>query len=168
MQKAFAYKNVNAVPKVTQVTLNVGLGKGLKEAKFLETVESTLRRVTGQQPVKTKARKSIAAFKIRKDNIIGMKVTLRGKRMWHFLEKLVKITLPRVRDFRGLSPKSFDGQGNYSLGLQEHVVFPEIKSDEIEVIHGVQITIGTNAKSDEEAVHLLTELGIPFKKQDAK
>ncbi len=121
-----------------------------------------MRRITGQQPVKTLARKSIAAFKIRQGNVIGMKVTLRGKRMWHFLEKLVKVSLPRVRDFRGLSVTSFDGQGNYSIGFPEHIAFPEIRTDEVEVIHGLQITIGTSAKSAAEGAALLKHLGFPF------
>src|SRR3989338_7577258 len=116
LKTEFGYKNPNAVPKVVSVTLNAGLGRGLKDAKFQDTVESTLRRITGAQPVKTRARKSIAAFKIREDMVIGLKVTLRGKRMWDFLEKLVRVSLPRVRDFRGISAKAFDGRGNYSLG----------------------------------------------------
>jgi len=166
LQAQFGYKNVNAVPKVLKVTLNVGLGKGLKDAKFLETAENTLRRITGQQPVKTKARISISNFKIRKGMVIGMKVTLRGKRMWDFLEKMIKVSLPRVRDFRGLSADGFDGQGNYSLGFTEHIAFPEIRSDEVEAIHGLQVTIGTNAKTDAEAQALLKALGLPIKEDE--
>ncbi len=125
LKEEFGYKNANSVPVIKTVTLNVGLGKGLKDAKYLETVEKTLNRVAGQKPVMTKARKSISGFKIREGNVVGTKVTLRGKRMWDFLEKLIKVSLPRVRDFRGLSAKGFDGQGNYSLGLKEHTAFPD-------------------------------------------
>lgn len=162
LMSAFGYTNVNAVPKVTKVTLNVGLGKGLKDAKFLETSEDTLRRITGQAPVKTKARKSISTFKIREGMVIGMKVTLRGKRMWNFLEKLVKISIPRIRDFRGLPTTGFDGNGNYTLGFPEHTAFPEIRTDEIEVIHGLQVTIGMTTKSEEEGKAMLVSLGFPF------
>jgi large subunit ribosomal protein L5 len=140
------------------------LGKGLKDAKFIETAENTLTRIAGQKPVTTKARKSISGFKIREGNVVGMKVTLRGQRMWDFLEKLIKVSLPRVRDFRGLSPKGFDGRGNYSLGLKEHTAFPEISSDEIELIHGLQVTVATTAENDDVAKALLTHLGLPLKK----
>ncbi len=164
LKETFGYKNINAVPTVETVTLNVGLGPGIKDARFLETAEKTLSRITGQKPVKTKARKSISTFKIREGMIVGMKVTLRGKRMWDFLDKLFHISLPRVRDFRGLSPKAFDGRGNYSIGFKEHLAFPEIPSDEIELIHGLQVTIATTAKTNEEAQALLTHLGLPLKK----
>ncbi len=163
LQKEFGYANPHAVPTVRQVTVNVGLGKGLKDAKYLETAESTLRRITGQQPVKTKSRLSISNFKIRKGMVVGMKVTLRGKRMWDFLEKTIKVTLPRVRDFRGVSPNAFDESGNYSLGFAEHIAFPEIRSDEVEVIHGLQVTVGTTATSTEEGRSLLKHLGFPFR-----
>ncbi|KKT72008.1 MAG: 50S ribosomal protein L5 [Candidatus Uhrbacteria bacterium GW2011_GWE2_45_35] len=159
-------KNALAVPKVTKVTLNIGLGQGIKEAKFLETAEDTLRRITGQAPVKCKARVSISNFKIRKGMVVGTKVTLRGKQMWDFLDKLVNITLPRVRDFRGISPKAFDEKGNYSLGFREHMSFPEIRPDEIEVVHGLQVTITTTAKNKEQGKALLEALGFPFKKID--
>lgn len=165
LQKEFGYKNIYAVPTVTSVTLNVGLGAGIKDAKFIETAEKTLSRISGQKPVPTKARKSISTFKIREGNVVGMKVTLRGKRMWDFLEKLIKISLPRVRDFRGLSAKAFDGQGNYSIGFKEHIAFPEIRSDEIELIHGLQVTIATSAETNEESKSLLTLLGLPLKKE---
>jgi large subunit ribosomal protein L5 len=161
-------KNTLAVPKITKVTLNVGLGQGIKEAKFIDTAEATLRRITGQHPVKTKARISISNFKIRKGMVIGMKVTLRGQRMWHFLDKLINITLPRVRDFRGISADAFDANGNYSIGFREHMSFPEIKPDEIEVIHGLQVTISTTAKTSEQGKALLTALGFPFKKDEKK
>jgi large subunit ribosomal protein L5 len=163
LKEEFGYKNANAIPTVKSITLNVGLGPGLKEAKYIETAQQTLTRISGQKPVQTKARKSISGFKIREGLVIGMKVTLRGKRMWDFLEKLLRVTLPRVRDFRGLSPKSFDGRGNYSMGFKEHIAFPEISSDEIETIHGLQVTISTSAKTDEEAKSLLTHMGLPIK-----
>ncbi len=168
LQESFGYKNVHAVPTVSHVTLNIGVGQGLKDAKFLETAERTLARISGQRPVKTKARISISTFKIRKGNVVGMKVTLRGKRMWDFLERFLRVTLPRVRDFRGLSQKSFDGQGNYSIGLREHVAFPEIPPDEIETIHGMQITIATTADGDDEARALLKGLGLPLREETTK
>lgn len=164
LKEEFGLKNINEVPVIKTITLNVGLGPGLKDARYIETAENTLKRVTGQQPVKTLARKSVAGFKIREGNVVGMKVTLRGKRMWDFLEKLIKVSLPRVRDFRGLKPNAFDGQGNYSIGLKEHIAFPEISTDEIELVHGVQITIATSAKVDAQAKSLLTHLGLPLKK----
>lgn len=162
LTKEFGYKNVHAVPAVKAVTLNIGLGKGLKDAKFLETAENTLRRITGQQPVKTLARKSIANFKIREGMVVGMKVTLRGKRMWDFMEKLMTISIPRMRDFRGLSDRGFDRQGNYTLGFTEHIAFPEIRTDEIEIIHGLQVTVQTTAKNPTEAKALLVGLGLPI------
>lgn len=163
LKKEFGYTNIMAVPKVTKVVLNIGAGKSLVDSKYLETMEDTLQRITGQRPIKTKAKKSIAGFKIREGMVVGLKITLRGRRMWDFVDKLVGVTLPRVRDFRGISPKSFDGQGNYSLGIKEHIAFPEIRSDEVERLHGVQITIGTTAKSSSEALFLLKSLGFPFK-----
>jgi large subunit ribosomal protein L5 len=168
LMQEFGYKNVNAVPKIQKVTLNIGLGKGLKDAKFLETAEDTLKRITGQTPVKTKARKSISTFKIREGMVIGLKVTLRGRRMWDFLEKLVKVAIPRIRDFRGLPPTGFDGSGNYTLGFPEHTAFPEIRTDEIEVVHGLQVTIGMSTKSPAEGMILLKALGFPFKEEEKK
>ncbi len=165
LKTEFGYKNIHGVPTIKSVTLNVGLGAGLKESKHIETAEKTLTRISGQKPVSTKARKSISTFKIREGNVVGMKVTLRGKRMWDFLEKLIKISLPRVRDFRGLPQDAFDGQGNYSIGLKEHISFPEVRSDEIELIHGLQVTIATTAKTDAESKSLLTHLGLPLKKE---
>jgi len=165
LRSEFGYKNVHSVPTLKSVTLNVGLGAGLKDAKIIETAEKTLTKISGQKPVNTKARKSIATFKIREGNVVGMKVTLRGKRMWDFMEKLIKVSLPRVRDFRGLSRKAFDGQGNYSIGFKEHIAFPEIHSDEIDLIHGLQVTIATSATTDEESMSLLTHLGLPLKKE---
>ena len=165
LRKEFGYKNIHAVPTVTRMTLNVGLGAGLKEAKFLETAEKTLIRISGQRPVKTKARKSISGFKIRQGMVVGMMVTLRGKRMWHFLEKLIKVSLPRLRDFRGLPVTSFDGRGNYSIGIPEHTAFPEIRSDEIEALHGLEVTISTSAKTNAEGLALLKHLGLPFREE---
>lgn len=164
LKEEFGYANIMQVPAVTKITVNVGLGKGLKDSKFLETAENTLLRITGQKPVKTKARLSIAAFKIREGNVVGMKVTMRGERMWDFLEKLLKISLARVRDFRGLSPKAIDNQGNYTIGFTEHIAFPEIRNDEIETIHGLQVTISTTATSKDEGLALLKHLGLPLKK----
>lgn len=166
LKEEFGYKNIHAVPSIQSVTLNIGLGNGTKDAKYMETAEKTLTRISGQKPVSTKARKSISGFKIREGNVVGLKVTLRGQRMWDFLEKLIKVSLPRVRDFRGLSAKAFDGQGNYSIGLKEHTAFPEISSDEIELVHGLQITIATSATTDPEAKALLTHLGLPLKKEE--
>ena len=165
LKEEFGLKNIHSVPSVKNITLNVGLGPGIKDGKFLETAENTLTRITGQKPVKTKARKSISGFKIREGNVVGLKVTLRGKSMWDFLEKLIKVSLPRVRDFRGLSPKAFDGRGNYSIGLKEHIAFPEISSDEIELVHGLQVTISTSAENDDQAKSLLKHLGLPLKKE---
>lgn len=161
-------KNALAVPKIVKVTLNIGLGQGVKEAKYTDTAEATVRRITGQQPIKCKARVSISNFKIRKGMVVGLKATIRGKRMWDFLDKLVNVTLPRVRDFRGLSAAAFDGNGNYSIGFREHMAFPEIRPDEIEVIHGLQVTISTTAKNSEQGRVLLAALGFPFKKDEKK
>ncbi len=164
LRKRFGYQNVNAIPKVVKVVLNVGVGSASREPKDLDLAVTTLARITGQKPVLTLAKKSIASFKIRHGMPIGAMVTLRGKRMEHFLEKLVHVTLPRVRDFRGLSPDAFGRQGSYTLGLKEHLVFPEISSDEIEKIHGLGLTIVTTAASPAEGVALLTALGFPFRK----
>ena len=165
LREEFGYKNIHSIPKLTSISLNIGLGKGLKEARYLETAEKTLELISGQKPVKTKAKKSISGFKIREGMVVGQKVTLRGKRMWNFIEKLINVSLPRVRDFRGLSVKSFDGQGNYSIGLKEHTAFPEIKNDQIEIVHGLQVTISTSAKTNKEAEALLRHLGLPLKKE---
>jgi len=163
--KKFGYKNSMQVPKLEKVVLNAGLSKGLKDATYLDTVESTLTRISGQRPIKTKAKKSISNFKIRQGMVIGMKVTLRGQRMYDFVEKLVKITLPRVRDFRGLDWKLLDKTGNLNIGISEHISFPEIRSDEIEKLHGLEAAIVTTAKSVEEAKALFLALGFPFKNE---
>lgn len=160
-------KNRNAVPAIRSVVLNVGLGDTSKDAKRLEVAEQTLRRITGQAPVKTRARKSIAAFKIRQGMVIGLKVTLRGKRMWDFVEKLVRVTFPRIRDFRGIAPTGFDEHGNYSIGFREHIAFPEIRADEIEALHGLQVTLQTSAKNRQQGLALLTALGFPFKNESS-
>lgn len=164
LREKFGYKNNLAVPKIEKVVVNIGTGHGLKDAKFNDVVEDTIKRITGQRPVKVAAKKSISNFKIRKGLIVGMVVTLRGKRMEDFVDKLINITLPRVRDFRGLDLKSVDPQGNLNIGFSEHIAFPEIKSDEVEKIHGLQISIVTTAKNKEEGLELLKLLGFPFQK----
>ena len=154
--------NINQVPFVEKVTVNVGVGKGIKEARFIEVVEDTLKRITGQKPVVTKARLSIAGFKIREGMTVGMKVTMRGNRMWDFLDKLVNVSFPRVRDFRGIATSTVDQNGNLSVGFKEPIAFPEIKSDEIEMIHGLQVTVTNTCKDKEEGLALFKALGFPF------
>ena len=163
LKEKFGYKNNLAVPKINRVVINVGTGPGLKDPKFNDVVEGTLIRIAGQRPVKTTAKKSISNFKIRQGLVVGMMVTLRGKRMYDFVDKLINITLPRVRDFRGLETRSVDPQGNLNLGFKEHIAFPEIKSDEVEKIHGLQITLVTTAKTKEEGLELFKLLGFPFR-----
>ncbi len=164
MKEEFDYKNIMEVPKILKVIINVGYGRNRGDAGFVENINKTLLAITGQKPIANKAKKSISNFKIREGMDVGVSVTLRGKRMYDFIDKLVSITLPRVRDFRGISPKAFDRQGNYTIGLSEHIAFPEIKSDAVEKIHGLQIIITTNAKNKEEGFSLLDKLGFPFKK----
>lgn len=166
LKKQLGYTNNLQVPRLEKVVLNVGLGKGLKDATFIDIVESTLTRISGQHPAKTKAKKSISNFKIREGMVIGLKVTLRGQRMYDFVEKLVKVTLPRVRDFRGLNWKILDKEGNLNLGIKEHISFPEIRSDEIEKLHGLEAAIVTTAKTPKEAKALFLALGFPFKTED--
>ena len=168
LMEKFGYKNIHAVPMIKKVAINVGLGQGLKDQEFLTRVKKTLESISGQKPVETLSRKSISNFKIRIGMVIGVKVTLRGKRMWDFLEKLVKITLPRVRDFRGISDKGFDQKGNYTLGFKENVAFPEIGQDEVEKVHGLEINIVSTTKNKEEGKLLLTELGFPFRQEETK
>lgn len=163
LKEKFGYKNSFAVPRLEKVVLNVGLGSGLKEKSYLELIENNLKRISGQKPVQNKARKSISGFKIREGMIVGASVVLRGKRMYDFIVRLVGATLPRVRDFRGLSVKSIDEQGNFSLGIKEYTVFPEIKMDEVERLHGLQISVSTTAKDKKEGLELLKLLGFPFK-----
>lgn len=166
--QATGRKNVNAVPRIEKVVINAGLGRSINDPSYIEAAVSVLQRISGQQPVKTKAKKSISNFKVRKGMVVGAKVTLRGKRMYDFLNKLVTVALPRVRDFRGISTEGFDGRGNYSLGFPEHIVFPEISTDEIEKIVGLEINIVTSAHTDAEGRLLLEKLGFPFKKVDQK
>jgi large subunit ribosomal protein L5 len=163
MKEKFDYKNDLSVPKLEKVTVNVGVGQGLKDAKFKENVGNTLIRITGQRPVERKAKKAIAGFKIRKGQIVGLIVTLRKNRMYDFVDKLINIALPRTRDFRGLNPKSLDGHGNLTIGFKEHIAFPEIKADEVERLHGLEVVVVTSAKDDEHGLELLRLLGFPFK-----
>ncbi|MFZ5364213.1 MAG: 50S ribosomal protein L5 [Patescibacteria group bacterium] len=162
MKKVFGYKNNLAVPKIEKVIVAAGLSQGLKDAKFLDIVEETLRKITGQKPVRTLAKKSISNFKIRKGMPVGMIVTLRGTRMYDFLDKLINITFPRVRDFRGISQKFLDRDGNLSVGFKEDIAFPEIKSEEIEKIHGLQVTVKTTAQNKKEGLTLLKLMGFPI------
>lgn len=164
MVEKFGYKNINEVPKLEKITLNVGLGKAKDNPKMLDAIVKELALISGQAPVVTHARKSIANFKLREGMKIGAKVTLRGDKMYYFLDKFVNISLPRVRDFRGVSDRSFDGRGNYATGVREQLIFPEIIYDEVEEIHGMDIVIVTTAKTDEEAKELLRLLGMPFRK----
>ena len=164
LAKQFGFTNTMRVPKITKVVLNMGLGEAVADKKILDNATSDLESISGQKVVITKARKSIAGFKIRDGWPIGCKVTLRGERMYEFLERLVNIAIPRIRDFRGLSPKSFDGRGNFAMGVSEQIIFPEIDIDKVNKISGMDITFVTSAKTDKEAKSLLTELGLPFKK----
>jgi len=161
-------ESVMAVPRIAKVVVNVGVGKALSDSKLLEFIVSELTNITGQVPIITKARKSIAGFKLREGNEIGVKVTLRGKRMYDFLERLISVALPRVRDFRGLSKKGFDGRGNYTLGLTEHVMFPEIVFENVDKVFGLEITIVTTTEDDKAGLELLDKLGFPFKKDKDK
>lgn len=162
LQKEFGLKNPLAVPRLVKVVLNVGLGKQSGDSKHIDLVVKTLTRITGQKPVLTKAKKSISNFKIRQGMVVGAMVTLRGKRMYDFLEKLIRVALPRVRDFRGLSPKSVDAQGNLAIGFKEHLIFPEIRSDEVEAIHGLEVAITTTAHNRQRGLKLFEFLGFPF------
>jgi large subunit ribosomal protein L5 len=164
LQDKFGYKNVHQIPKLEKVVINMSVGEAITNPKALDSAVSELVAITGQKPVVTKAKKSIAAFKLREGMNIGAKVTLRGERMYVFLDKLFNIVLPRIRDFRGLPPKSFDGRGNYNLGLREQLVFPEINFDKVDKTRGMDITIVTTAKSDEEASEFLTAMGLPLQK----
>ena len=161
--KELGYRNVMQVPRLEKVVVNVGVGEALQNAKALDATAQDIQVITGQKPVITRARKSIAAFKLREGNAIGVKVTLRGNRMWDFLDRLVGIALPRQRDFRGVPADAFDGRGNYSLGLREQLAFPEINYDKIDKIRGMEIQIVTTARTDEEGYHLLRHLGMPFR-----
>ncbi|QDR78821.1 50S ribosomal protein L5 [Sporomusa termitida] len=162
MMEKFGYKNVMEIPKVEKVVINMGVGEAVGNPKVLDAAVGDMTMISGQKPVITKAKKSIAAFKIREGMPIGAKVTMRGERMYQFLDKLFNISLPRVRDFRGISPKSFDGRGNYTLGIKEQLIFPEIDYDKVDKIRGMDIIIVTTAKTDEEARELLRLMGMPF------
>jgi large subunit ribosomal protein L5 len=163
--KTFEFKNVMEVPRITKVVVNIGMGSEMENSKAIEAAVSDLGKITGQKPIITKARKSIAAFKLREGRIIGTKVTLRGEKMWSFLDRLMNVALPRVRDFRGVSPDAFDGRGNYTLGLKDQLVFPEIEYDKIDKLRGMEITIVSTAKSDDQGRTLLQLFGMPFRKE---
>jgi large subunit ribosomal protein L5 len=165
LMKSLNLTNPMEVPRIAKVVVNIGLGEALDNPKAIDAAVGDLTQITGQKPVVTKARKSIANFKLREGRAIGAKVTLRGERMWSFLDRLVNIALPRVRDFRGVSPNAFDGRGNYTLGLREQLVFPEIDYDKIDRVRGLEITIVTTAQSDEAGRQLLDLLGMPFRKE---
>lgn len=163
LQKELGYKSVMEVPHITKITINMGVGEAIGDKKVLENAVSDMTKIAGQKPVVTKARKSVAGFKIREGYPIGCKVTLRSERMYEFLDRLVSIAIPRIRDFRGLNPKSFDGMGNYSMGVKEQIIFPEIEYDKIDKIRGMDITISTSAKTDDEAKALLKAFNFPLK-----
>ncbi len=163
LKEKFGYRNVMQVPRLSKVVVNMGLGDAIENVKVIETAAAEIGIITGQQPVVTKARKSIANFKLREGVPIGVMVTLRRDRMYHFLDKLIAIALPRVRDFKGVSPRGFDGRGNYTLGIKEQIMFPEVNYDKIDKIRGMNITIVTTARTDEEGLELLRLMGMPFR-----
>ena len=162
--KQFGYTSVMQVPRIVEITLNMGVGEAVADKKVLDNAVADLTAISGQKPLVTKARKSVAGFKIREGYPIGAKVTLRGERMWDFLERLVSIAIPRIRDFRGVNPKSFDGRGNYSMGVREQIIFPEIDYDKVDAVRGLDITITTTARTDDEGRALLAAFNFPFKK----
>ena len=164
LKNKFGYKSVMQVPRIEKITLNMGVGEALTDKKLLDNAVADLAAISGQKPLVTKARKSVAGFKIRQGYPIGCKVTLRGERMWEFFERLITIAVPRIRDFRGLSAKSFDGRGNYSMGVREQIIFPEIDYDKVDRVRGLDITITTTAKNDEEGQALLAAFNLPFRK----
>jgi large subunit ribosomal protein L5 len=163
LQEKFEYQSVMQVPRITKITLNMGLGEALADKKILEHAVNDMTAISGQKPIITKARKSVAGFKIRDGYPIGCKVTLRGERMWEFLERFISIAVPRIRDFRGLNPKSFDGRGNYSVGIKEQIIFPEIDYDKVDKVRGMDITITTTAETNEEGRALLSAFNFPLK-----
>ena len=167
LRKAFDFKNIMQVPRIEKVVINIGMGEAMDNPKSLEAAVSDLTIITGQKPVMNKARKSIANFKLREGRLIGTKVTLRGDRMWAFLDRLLNTALPRVRDFRGVSANAFDGRGNYTLGLHDQLIFPEIEYDKIDKLRGMEVTIVTTAKDDDQARVMLKLLGMPFSKKEA-
>jgi len=162
--KEFSYTSIMQVPRIDKVVLNVGLGQAVQNVKLLDSVQEELTAISGQKAVITKAKKAIATFKLRKGMPIGCMVTLRGDRMYEFLDRFISLALPRIRDFRGVNPKSFDGKGNYSIGLKEQIIFPEIQYDKVQLVHGMDVVICTSAPSDKEGRALLGELGMPFRK----
>lgn len=164
MLKEFNYDNVMRVPRIEKIVLNIGMGEALQNAKALDAAAADVQLIAGQKPVFTKAKRSIAAFRLREGNTIGVTVTLRQERMWSFLDRLISVALPRQRDFRGVSPDSFDGHGNYSLGLREQLIWPEIQYDKIDKVRGMAVTVVTTAETDEEGRRLLALLGMPFRK----
>ncbi len=166
LMKTLSYSNFLQVPRLEKIIVNMGMGEAMSDSKYLDGGLDNLKLITGQKPIITRAKKSIATFKIRKDGPVGCMVTLRGQRMYDFFSKLVNFILPRLRDFRGVSPKSFDGRGNYNLGLKEQIVFPEISYDKVDNVRGMDIAIVTTARTDEEAKSLLNALGMPFREQD--
>lgn len=167
LKEKFGYSNVHEIPHIIKVTVNAGLGKG-RDPKFADTIVETLRKITGQQPMKTKARKSIAGFKVREGMVVGVTVTLRGNRMWHFIDRLANVAFARIRDFRGIPESSVDKDGNFNYGFTEHTAFPEIPPDEVESLHGLQVTITTTAKNHEEGLALFKGLGFPFVSKEQK
>ena len=167
MLQEFDYGNVMQVPRVEKIVVNIGIGEAIQDGKAIDNASNDLRLITGQQPIIRKAKKSVAAFRLREGMPVGLKVTLRGPRMWYFLDKLVSVALPRIRDFRGVPETAFDGHGNYTLGLREQLIFPEIDYDKIDKTRGMEVTIVTTAKSDDEARSLLTRLGMPFRRRDS-
>lgn len=164
LMKEYQYGNPMEVPRLQKVTVNMGLGEAVQNGKLIEVAAAELATITGQKPVITRAKKSIAGFKLREGMPIGAKVTLRKSRMWEFVDRLISLALPRVRDFRGLSPKAFDGRGNYTLGIREQIIFPDVNYDAVDKIHGMNVTFVTSAKTDEQARTLLRALGMPFRK----
>jgi large subunit ribosomal protein L5 len=162
LMELYGYHNVMQVPQLEKIALNIGVGEAIQDAKALEAAERDLATISGQHPIITRAKKSIAAFRLRSGMPIGLKVTLRGERMYHFFDRLVNVTLPRMREFHGVSRNSFDGQGNYSLGFKEQIIFPEIEYDKVDKVRGLEVSIITTAKTDEEGRHLLELLGMPF------
>jgi len=164
LKEELGLKNVMEVPRITKITLNMGVGEALSDKKLMDNAVADLEKLSGQKVLVTKARKSIAGFKVREGWPIGCKVTLRKERMWDFLDRLVDVAIPRIRDFRGLNPKSFDGRGNYSMGVREQIIFPEINYDKVDKVRGLDITITTTARNNDEGRALLTALGFPFKK----
>lgn len=166
LREQFDYKSVMAVPRLEKIVINCGVGEAVENEKLLDTVVDNVAKITGQQPVTTKAKKSISNFKIRDGQPIGCKVTLRGKQMFEFLDRLINLALPRTRDFQGIPDNSFDGRGNYTLGIKEHTIFPEINTDEVDNVHGLDVTFVTTAETDEEAYALLEGFGMPFQKRN--